>query len=499
MTDVMPNQIMKRCVFCLALVLSILGAPASQSANLAHAETDSAGAAAISLSITVSTTPDCGSSNTIVVNGAAAITYCYIAHNVGTVALTTHTLTDDKYGAIFSSSTLTLTPNSTYQITRTVNVNQTTVNNATWSASGSGSTASSNANAAVVIQPNVIAKLTASTNGICGDSSTISAAPGATVLYCYTLQNGTSDALKYFSLSDNKFGVLQSNLVYDSLLPGEVLGPFTRTATLSETTTNVSNWIASNGVLSYTASATATVNVTPPSISLKVTVGKDPSSCASTTTLSALPGDTLAYCYTMKNNGPAIMRLHTITDNKFGAMSPFVFEVQPNESYSVIRSIVVSQSVTNTVTWVATDGELGSLVIASATASASISVTPPSISLQQTYSANSNQCGTSSNIDVLKNTPVTVCYTVKNTGTITLTTHTLTDNAYGAIATNLAHTLPPNATFSITKTVTPITTTTTTGTWTAFIGPASVAATSSATVNVVEYLRTFLALVLKLQ
>jgi len=76
-------------------------------------------------------------------------------------------------------------------------------------------------------------------------------------------------------------------------------------------------------------------------------------------------------------------------------------------------------------------------------------------------------CGITNNLRVPGKTTVAYCYTVRNSGIMTATQHTLVDDQPGSIYTTLPYTLAPGATHSIIMTQTIAVTTTSVATWTA--------------------------------
>lgn len=75
----------------------------------------------------------------------------------------------------------------------------------------------------------------------------------------------------------------------------------------------------------------------------------------------------------------------------------------------------------------------------------------PAITLNKTAGLDSS-CGLSDVITVTWGTRVTFCYTATNTGSLTLTTHTLTDTLLGPILEESPAVLPPGASHWVTAT-----------------------------------------------
>ncbi|MBE7528667.1 MAG: hypothetical protein HND44_02430 [Chloroflexi bacterium] len=109
----------------------------------------------------------------------------------------------------------------------------------------------------------------------------------------------------------------------------------------------------------------------------------------------------------------------------------------------------------------------------------------PAIDLEKTVSTDGS-CGNVDALTVDYGTDVTYCYTVTNTGTVTLTSHTLVDDQLGDILTDFPYSLAPGASVFITETAVLTQTTTNTAIWTATDGVDSASDVDSATVTVVS-------------
>lgn len=110
----------------------------------------------------------------------------------------------------------------------------------------------------------------------------------------------------------------------------------------------------------------------------------------------------------------------------------------------------------------------------------------PAISLDKTVGTNASICAVTDAITVPEGTAVTYCYTVQNTGTVTLNLHDLDDSELGSILSGFPYALAPGASAFLTETVTIMTTTVNSAIWTAYnAGPVDlVTATDTATVTV---------------
>jgi len=119
-----------------------------------------------------------------------------------------------------------------------------------------------------------------------------------------------------------------------------------------------------------------------PAITLVKTVGTDPASCATTTSISADYGSTVYYCYTVENTGNVTLTHHTVTDSVLGTVvgPGFVYTLAPSASLSITESyVLMTNTVTNDALWTAYIS--GTNTVATATASATVTGLPTDVSL----------------------------------------------------------------------------------------------------------------------
>lgn len=113
----------------------------------------------------------------------------------------------------------------------------------------------------------------------------------------------------------------------------------------------------------------------------------------------------------------------------------------------------------------------------------------PAISLVKTVGTTSGVCAPTSAISVAPGTTVYYCYTVTNTGTVTLNLHELSDNQLGMLFTGLNYVLTPGSSVDTVAAGLSIpavinSTTTNTALWTAYDGQVAASAQATATVTV---------------
>ena len=338
--------------------------------------------------------------------------------------------------------------------------------------------------------------------GTCASSSNITVLEGTTVYYCYEVTNVGSVTLTLHDLDDDQLGTIFTGLAY-YLAPGAsvdtVAAGLTISAVMNVTTTNTATWTAYNpGPANVvTAQATATVNVVPrqPAIELVKTVGLAPGVCAATSSIDVLAGTTVYYCYTVTNTGNITLALHDLGDDQLGTIfTGLAYYLAPGASVDTVAagltiSAVINATTTNTGTWTAYNAGPGDVAVAQATATVNVIPNQPAIELAKTVGLAPGVCAATSNIEVSAGTTVYYCYTVTNTGNITLALHDLDDDQLGTIFTGLAYSLVPGASVDtvaagLTISATIDATTVNTATWTAYNVGSSDVATAEATATV---------------
>jgi predicted extracellular nuclease len=237
--------------------------------------------------------------------------------------------------------------------------------------------------------------------------------------------------------------------------------------------------------------------VEEPAISLTKTVGLVPGVCAATSEISVLAGTDVYYCYEVSNSGNITLTLHDLTDSELGPIfTGLPYDLGPGASVDTVTagleiSATINTTTTNSALWTAYN--VGPADVVTATAEATVNAIPrlPAIDLAKTVGTDPGLCATTDSIEVDPETAVYYCYTVTNTGNVTLTLHDLADSALGVIFSGLAYGLGPGesvdtvtAGLEISATITQ--TTVNTATWTAYnAGPVDLAeATAAATVTV---------------
>jgi len=180
-------------------------------------------------------------------------------------------------------------------------------------------------------------------------------------------------------------------------------------------------------------------------IVLTKTVGTAPTVCAATQAITIFPDTAVDYCYTVHNTGNVTLTIHDLVDNVFGVLTTsMVYSLAPGASTYFTYTTVVTITTTNVATWTA---YVSTTLAATAVASATVGVEPfhPSIVATTTVGITPGVCANTRDLIVPSGIRVYYCYTIQNTGAITLPFHGLYDSELGTLFTGLAYTLTPGA------------------------------------------------------
>lgn len=109
-----------------------------------------------------------------------------------------------------------------------------------------------------------------------------------------------------------------------------------------------------------------------------------------------------------------------------------------------------------------------------------------SISLAKTVGTDENTCANTDTLAVASGTEVFYCYTVTNTGAVTVSVHDLEDDKLGTLLNDFAYVLSPGASKFVTASATITADTVNVATWTASDGVDSSSSVDSATVTIAE-------------
>lgn len=238
----------------------------------------------------------------------------------------------------------------------------------------------------------------------------------------------------------------------------------------------------------------APAEVAAPAITLQATVGLDDSTCASTSHIVVESEVNVWYCYTVTNTGDVALTLHSIEDSVLGGRINGVnFTLAPGTTVSTTQMglffpVWIAGSIASTVTWTAYNA--GPNDVVTGTADVSVTLAQSSITLDVTVGTDPSVCAGTSVIEVDPGTEVTYCYTVFNSGNVTLNLHDLEDDQLGSLLSGFSYALSPGGLAFLLFTTTVNDSVVNTAIWNAYNpGPVNVASSQgSATVIVSDFI-----------
>ena len=400
---------------------------------------------AIVMTKTVSATPGvCGPGSALSVVPGTDVHYCYEVTNTGQVTVTKHTLEDDQLGLLLDDAFFVLPPGESYTFSTTVEVTDDVTNFAVWTADDGFGTADEASDSATVttFDPEIVLSKTANTTpGICPGGNSIQVIPGTPVNYCYEVTNTGLVTLTMHTLTDNKLGLLIP-LNTAILLPPAASFTFSTTEVITQSVVNIGIWTADDDFGHLTGdNDSATVTVLMPTIVLTKTVSAVPGICAPTDVVTVTAGSSVTYCYEIENTGLVTVTGHSLFDDVLGALfTDTLTTVGPGETMAYSTTVPVNLDTINIATWTAEE-PFGNQTQANDTAA--VFVTTPGLELVKTVTVDLESCPGTNTETVVPNTMVTYCFELKNTGTTTLTTHTLVDDQLGVLLFDAAIVIGP--------------------------------------------------------
>jgi hypothetical protein len=302
----------------------------------------------------------CADTNEISVPPNTAVTYCFEITNDTAITLTRQHLVDGHLGVLLNDESITLLPGASMFLTQTAVITQTTVNTATWTAYNPGPVDVFEDTAAAVVTvvpPSIsLSKRVGTDPSTCAGANEISVPLNTAVTYCYLVTNTSLTTFNLHDLEDSALGVILNGAPVT--LPPGASAFVTQTAVITQTTVNAATWTAYNpGPTDVaTAVASATVNILTPAVSLNVTVGTEPDSCATTNAITVMAGTAVVYCYTIHNIGDLPFSQHTVTDSVLGQIANFAYDLQPGAAVSLLHTHTILTDTVSTVTWLAETG-----------------------------------------------------------------------------------------------------------------------------------------------
>ncbi|MCA9977114.1 MAG: DUF11 domain-containing protein, partial [Anaerolineales bacterium] len=231
-------------------------------ANNSDSETTQVTNASIEMVKTVGLDPStCATTNEIDVLSGTEVVYCYEVTNTGLITFTDHTLVDSELGNILTGFTYSLAPNASVYVTQTAVLTETTINQATWTASDGILSVDYSDSATVNVLPATITltKTVGTNPHACATANSVAVIPGTAVTYCYEVTNTSPGTLGLHDLVDSELGTILNGYAY-ALEPGASVF-VTNTVTLNASVINTATWTAYNAGPIHVATAEASASV----------------------------------------------------------------------------------------------------------------------------------------------------------------------------------------------------------------------------------------------
>ncbi len=312
---------------------------------------------------TVGVGPGCAQSNFLVVAKSTQIYYCYVAFNVGTTTLYTHTIVDDPIGVLASAYFHKLPPNSdksgaffTLPTTTTSSIR----NLVSWQALDENDVVVEATAAAQVVVPTIALTATLGSDPeTCGQEAVLSTLPATTISICYIVENTSLVTLTGHTLYDSNHGLLLEDDP-EPLAPGATR-TVKQTMLVTQSSSSIITWTATTtNLVSAEASSRTTVQV--PSIELQTTVGAGTTDCPVTDTITVTFDSMVTLCYIVQNTGGFPLNKHALS-NTLQIYPPISITLEPGASLGITVTLPATDTIRGVGEWRAS-GPKGLLAIA---------------------------------------------------------------------------------------------------------------------------------------
>ena len=401
-------------------------------------------AAAPSLSLAKSGSLNAGNGRA---DAGDTVSYSYVVRNTGNVTLTSIAVIDDKIdndavnidcpSPSTNNVIASLAPGESDTCIATYTVIQADVDAGQVTNTGTATSGSTTTTGSRTVNLAAAPSLSITKSGTLNGGSNNVADLGETISYSYAIANTGNVTLANVTVTDDKIAssAIQcpsgtSSNVVASMAPGATV---TCVATYSVTQANIDAGLITNigtvssGATSNTSSKTVTLAGSP---SLEVTKSGTLNAGANN---RADAGDTISYSYAVRNTGNVTLLNVAVTDDRIsndavnidcpsGGANNVIATLEPAQTVTCVASYVVTQSnldmgsVTNTGT--ATNG------VTTATGSKTVTLTAaPSVTI-----AKSGVLNVGSNGRVDAGDVISYSFVVTNTGNVTLSNVTVTDD-----------------------------------------------------------------------
>jgi hypothetical protein len=283
----------------------------------------------------------------------------------------------------------------------------------------------------------------------CGNQTTLQVRARTRVYFCVQLQNpgpNTYDQqqIAVQVLPSRRVETRTSDQALEPnpgvVVPVNLIPPIIYTTTITDTT-GIITWTArSSAGGTETRVAQVQLDTVSPAITSQTTVGQNRNICPSTTAVRVLPGQSIAYCVTVRNSGDITLTTHSLLASPSGPSGAF-FRVLPPSATMVITPGTTFTQVTSTpfnFEQFNVQQPLTTSVRVSSTTAGGLSVTSVStatvgignvtVRFTKTVGTDPRACPTTQNLTAPKGSRLYYCAWIQNTGRVPLTRHRLLEN-----------------------------------------------------------------------
>ncbi len=316
------------------------------------------------LTATVGTSPTaCGSRSRLRVRANTLVYYCYTLENTGPISLTRHSLSDVRFGTLWADRIYPMPPGA---VTDTVagglvlshTVTGSLVNTATWTAVATAVSRSVVVSATALVA--VITPTVAFTKSVgppgegCPQATAHALLAGEDARFCLTLQNTGNVTFSRHALYDPGLGI--DATFTHTLPPGarlvitdgnageyQIAQPLTVRGVQTDVV-NVAIYTGTTpGGITTTATASATVALGQAAIAVTKTLGTDPVSCGTATTLEVGATTGVYYCLTVINRGLVTFTHHLFREQELNIQGAFTHTLAPGQMLTLTNEVLVNR------------------------------------------------------------------------------------------------------------------------------------------------------------
>jgi hypothetical protein len=314
--------------------------------------------------------------------------------------------------------------------------------------------------------PQIQLNATVSTGDCESATPTLSVPANTTVTFCYELKNLGQTELFTHSFNAPDLGLERKFTA--PLLPGDSLW-ISETREIVPPFTSHSTWTAINSTDALSTTVAHTLPVTlPPEMTVDLTVGRDPSQCASTKEITVPSGTPVSFCLRVTNRGTVTLTRHTIASRELGVSVIIpVLHLSPGQTIEFTSQFLQAIGLEPFFTQIPTDsgpeptGDITATVIITSTDDSGVQIATGAstagaligvadLEAHKYVQTAPNECGNRTTMTVSAAQPLYYCLVLRNLGDQLLNRHVFTD-AVASIRGAFSNELLPGEVITLTQ------------------------------------------------